>query len=138
MKELEKLVQQCGVELYGDEVVSENGKKIYRVYITKEGGVSLDECEAVSRLLSPIFDVTPPVDGEYFLELSSPGLERKLENPRHFKLSLGELVSVKTLTQLFKGRLVKADEIGIAIENDEGIFMINFDEIKKAKTYMEW
>ncbi len=147
--DLEKLVRECGVELYDDEIVSENGRTIYRVSIIKvaggggdawlgakspaansnlaggaEGngagfngesgadlggnlsengadfgdqtahtsGVTLDDCEAVSRLLSPILDVEEPVSGKWFLEVSSPGLERKLTKPRHFALSVGELV----------------------------------------------
>ncbi|QCD44306.1 ribosome maturation factor RimP [Campylobacter mucosalis] len=138
MDNLAQLIKECGVELYDDEIVSENGRKIYRVYITKSGGVNLDDCEKVSRLLSPIFDVTPPVDGDYNLEVSSPGLERKLEKPKHFIKSIGELVSIKTQDYTIKGHLVKADENSIAVQNDEGILQINLSEIKKAKTYLEW
>ena len=138
MDNLDKLVRECGVELYDSEIVNENGRAIFRVYITKDGGVSLDDCEKVSRLLSPIFDVTPPVSGDYNLEVSSPGLERKLSKPSHFKASVGELVKVQTEAEKFAGRLVKADKESIAVENEEGIFEINISEIKKAKTYLEW
>ena len=138
MDNLDKLVRECGVELYDSEIANENGRTIFRVYITKNGGVSLDDCEKVSRLLSPIFDVTPPVSGDYNLEVSSPGLERKLSKPSHFKSSIGELVKIQTEAEKFAGRLVKADEDGIAVENEEGIFEINISEIKKAKTYLEW
>ena len=54
MDNLDKLVRECGVELYDSEIANENGRAIFRVYITKDGGVSLDDCEKVSRLLSPI------------------------------------------------------------------------------------
>lgn len=138
MDNLDKLVRECGVELYDSEIANENGRGIFRVYITKDGGVSLDDCEKVSRLLSPIFDVTPPVSGDYNLEVSSPGLERKLSKPSHFKSSVGELVKVQTEAEKFAGRLVKADEESVAVENEEGIFEINISEIKKAKTYLEW
>ena len=138
MDNLDKLVRECGVELYDSEIAKENGRGIFRVYITKDGGVSLDDCEKVSRLLSPIFDVTPPVSGDYNLEVSSPGLERKLSKLSHFKSSIGELVKVQTEAEKFAGRLVKADEESIAVENEEGIFEINISEIKKAKTYLEW
>ena len=117
MDNLDKLVRECGVELYDSEIVNENGRAIFRVYITKDGGVSLDDCEKVSRLLSPIFDVTPPVSGDYNLEVSSPGLERKLSKPSHFKASVGELVKVQTEAEKFAGRLVKADKESIAVEN---------------------
>ena len=138
MDNLDKLVRECGVELYDSEIANENGRGIFRVFITKDGGVSLDDCEKVSRLLSPIFDVTPPVSGDYNLEVSSPGLERKLSKPSHFKSSVGELVKVQTEAEKFAGRLVKADEESVAVENEEGIFEINISEIKKAKTYLEW
>ena len=138
MDNLDKLVRECGVELYDSEIANENGRTIFRVYITKNGGVSLDDCEKVSRLLSPIFDVTPPVSGDYNLEVSSPGLERKLSKPSHFKSSIGELVKVQTEAEKFAGRLVKADEESVAVENEEGIFEINISEIKKANTYLEW
>ena len=54
---LKALCEEAGVELYDSELVSENGKKIYRIYIMKEGGVSLDDCARLSEILSPIFDV---------------------------------------------------------------------------------
>ena len=82
--------------------------------------------------------MTPPVSGDYNLEVSSPGLERKLSKPSHFKASVGELVKVQTECEKFAGRLVKADEESVAVENEEGIFEINISEIKKAKTYLEW
>ncbi|CAD7286390.1 ribosome maturation factor RimP [Campylobacter suis] len=138
MNELEKLVKECGVELYDTEIVSENGRTIYRVYITKKDGISLDDCEKVSRLLSPIYDVTPPVSGDYVLEVSSPGLERKLGSPRQFALSIGELVKLQAGELKISGRLVKADDESIAVENSDGICEIKISEIKKAKTYLEW
>ncbi|WP_169783890.1 ribosome maturation factor RimP [Campylobacter curvus] len=138
MDNLNELVKECGVELYDTEIANENGRAIYRIYITKNGGVSLDDCEKVSRLLSPIFDVQPPISGDYNLEVSSPGLERKLSEARHFKASLGELVKAQTAEAKFAGRLVKADDESIALENDEGVFELKIGDIKKAKTYLEW
>lgn len=138
MDNLNELVKECGVELYDTEIANENGRAIYRIYITKNGGVSLDDCEKVSRLLSPIFDVEPPISGDYNLEVSSPGLERKLSEARHFKASLGELVKAQTAEAKFAGRLVKADDESIALENDEGVFELKIGDIKKAKTYLEW
>ena len=68
MVDLNALASECGLEFYDSETASENGKTIYRVFVTKTGGVSLEDCEKLSRILSPIFDVEPPVSGEYFLE----------------------------------------------------------------------
>jgi len=137
MNNLETLIAQCGVELYDTEIANENGRTTYRIFITKQGGVNLDDCEAVSRLLSPIFDVEPPVSGDYNLEVSSPGLERTLSEPRHFKASLGELVKIQAADKI-SGRLIKANDETIAVQNDDGVFEIEISAIKKARTYVEW
>ena len=137
MNNLETLIAQCGVELYDTEIANENGRTTYRIFITKQGGVNLDDCEAVSRLLSPIFDVEPPVSGDYSLEVSSPGLERTLSEPRHFKASLGELVKIQAADKI-SGRLIKANDETIAVQNDDGVFEIEISAIKKARTYVEW
>lgn len=79
-----KIVESCGVSVYDTEVVTEFEKRIFRLYITSKEGINLDKCAEVSRILSPIFDVEPPLEGEYTLEVSSPGIERKLLKPEHF------------------------------------------------------
>ena len=108
--DLASIISQCGVKLYDSELTSQNSRTIYRVYIIKDGGVSLEDCEKVSRVLSPIFDVMAPVEGEYFLEVSSPGLERKLSKIEHFALSLGEEAKI-TLNDksVFIGKIISVD-----------------------------
>ena len=127
--DLASMISQCGVKLYDSELTSQNSRTIYRVYIIKDGGVSLEDCEKVSRVLSPIFDVMAPVEGEYFLEVSSPGLERKLSKIEHFALSLGEEAKI-TLNDksVFIGKIISVDGEIITFSN----------EIKKAKTFIQW
>ncbi|MSN95830.1 ribosome maturation factor RimP [Campylobacter sp. FMV-PI01] len=139
MVDLEALVKECGLNLYDTEVVNENGRAIFRVYITKDGGVNLDDCEKVSRILSPIFDVEPPLNGDYNLEVSSPGLERVLSKKEHFLKSIGENLKVKTINkENFEGKILSfIDEI-LTIKNQNQTLQINFNEIKKAKTYIKW
>lgn len=139
MVDLEALVKECGLNLYDTEVVNENGRAIFRVYITKNGGVNLDDCEKVSRILSPIFDVEPPLNGDYNLEVSSPGLERVLSKKEHFLKSIGENLKVKTINkENFEGKILSfIDEI-LTIKNQNQTLQIKFNEIKKAKTYIEW
>ena len=139
--DLKTLCEQAGVALYDDELVSENGRKIYRIYIAKKGGVSLDECVKVSEILSPILDAYPPCADEYALEVSSPGLERKLTKPRHFELSVGERVEMilndkskfmgEILSVLDSKKLILLDENGAKKE-------LEFGEIKRAKTLVLW
>jgi ribosome maturation factor RimP len=135
------MVESCEVELYDIETTSENGKTIYRVLIatTDIDGISIDKCAEISRLISPLLDVEAPIKGVYFLEVSSPGIERKLSTKNHFKLSLNLLVKIHLFdTTLLDGKLIKADDdnITLLIDNDEEI--IKYDEIEKAKTYWQW
>lgn len=137
--DLASIISQCGVKLYDSELISQNSRTIYRVYIIKDGGVSLEDCEKVSRVLSPIFDVMAPVEGEYFLEVSSPGLERKLSKIEHFALSLGEEAKI-TLNDksVFIGKIISVDGEMITFSNDDGKSKFSFNEIKKAKTFIQW
>ncbi|RAZ46494.1 ribosome maturation factor RimP [Campylobacter hyointestinalis] len=139
MTDLAALVSECGVNLYDTEIANDNGRTIFRVYITKNGGVNLDDCEAVSRLLSPIYDVMPPVSGDWVLEVSSPGIERKLSKIEHFKASVGELVKISLNDKSeLKGKVLSATDDKITIDIDGVSNDINFIDIKKAKTYIEW
>jgi len=69
-EQIEKIVKANGADFYGTETVQENDSTIFRVYITKEGGVKLDLCAEISNELSVFFDVNPPMHGAYFLEVS--------------------------------------------------------------------
>lgn len=136
MVDLKALANECGVEFYDDEIVSENSRTIYRVYITKDGGVKLDDCENFSRILSPILDVESPVSGEFFLEVSSPGLERKLVKAEHFSKSIGELAKISLNNgEKFSGKILSFDGENLALDGD---VVIKFSDIKKARTYIEW
>ncbi|EJP6545470.1 ribosome maturation factor RimP [Campylobacter upsaliensis] len=136
---LKALCQEAGVELYDSELVSENGKKIYRIYIMKEGGVSLEDCARLSEILSPIFDVEPPVSGEYFLEVSSAGLERKLSTLEHFEKSVGEMLKITTSEkEKIQGKLLKVEGENIFLQDEKAEICIEFSQVKKAKTFIEW
>ncbi|AIW09417.1 ribosome maturation factor RimP [Campylobacter jejuni] len=138
---LEALCKEAELSFYDDELVSENGRKIYRIYVQKEGGVNLDDCTRLSEILSPIFDVEPPVNGEYFLEVSSPGLERKLSKIEHFAKSIGELVKIATNEkEKFEAKIIAVDDENIILENLETQekTTINFNDIKKARTFIIW
>lgn len=90
----EPIVKECGCFIYDVEFVREGGVYFLRVYADKDGGISLDECEEISRALSKKLDVADPIKQNYYLEVSSPGIERKLKQPEHFKKYLGETVDV--------------------------------------------
>lgn len=138
-EQIEKIVKANGASFYGTETAQEDGNTIYRVYITKEGGVKLDLCADISHELSVFFDVNPPMHGAYFLEVSSPGIERKLENPNHFISAVGERVKFKINGgDKEKGLITLADESGFSIEKKGEDVRFEYCNISKAKTYFEW
>ncbi len=88
-------VERAGCTLWDVEYVKEAGEWFLRVYIDKEGGVGIDDCEAVSRPLSDALDEADPIEGSYTFEVSSAGLDRALKKPEHFQLCMGRPVDVK-------------------------------------------
>ena len=132
-------VESLGAKLYDITTAREHDKNIFRVSVTAEGGISLDKCAEISRMISPILDVEEPMGGEYTLEVSSPGIERKLKNKEHFKASVGEKVKVKDFaTETYKGELLFADDEKIVIKTEFGDEEITYDNILAAATYFEW
>jgi len=140
MKEIIKqIVEDNGFRLYDIENVEEDGHKYYRIFIQKPdgSGVNLDECAEINRIISPIFDVEYNTDDAYFLEVSSPGIERPLKTPEHFKMSVGETVKLKLDDgSKVTGKLQDFDEEKQRINVKNKI--IPLDKIKKARTYFEW
>lgn len=91
----EPIAVQEGAYIYDVEYVKEGGVWFLRIYADKEdGGISLDECEAISRKLSEVLDREDPISQNYYLEVSSPGIERKLKTDAHFQKYMGETVDV--------------------------------------------
>lgn len=132
-------VESLGASLYDITTAREHDRNIFRVLVTAEGGVTLDKCAEISRIISPILDVAEPMSGEYILEVSSPGIERKLKKKEHFISSIGEKVRVKDFaTDIYKGELIFADEEKIVLKTEFGEEEITYDNILSASTYFEW
>ena len=137
--QISKIVQSNGASLYDIETVTEFDETIYRILITKSGGVSLDMCADISRDLSPFLDVNPPMSGRYRLEVSSPGIERKLKKPSHFQNAIGEKVKLKIVGgEKLKGTLKSADNEGIVVETKAGDESYKYSDLNTCKTYFEW
>ena len=88
------VTEEYGVTVYDVEYVTENGEKYLRAYIDKEGGVTIDDCEAVSRAFEAKLDESGLIEEQYILEVSSPGLGRTLSKDRHLSQSVGEEVEI--------------------------------------------
>ena len=137
--QISKIIEVNGASLYDIETVTEFDETIYRILITKNGGVSLDMCADISRDLSPFLDVNPPMSGRYRLEVSSPGIERKLLKPVHFQNAIGEKVKLKIVGgEKQKGTLKSADDNGIVIETKAGDETYKYADLNTCKTYFEW
>ncbi len=137
--QIAKIVEAGGAEFYDTETVTEGDNTIYRVYITKEGGISLDLCAQISNELSPFLDVNPPMGGKYFLEVSSPGIERKLTKPQHFKSAIGEKIKLKVLgVDKLKGVLKSADNQGIVLTTKHDDESYEYSQLGTVKTYIDW
>ena len=91
----EPVVQEHGCELWDVEYVREGSEYFLRLYIDKEGGVDIDDCEAISRAMDPILDEKEPVPGSYHFEVCSAGLERALKRPGDFERFMGSPITVK-------------------------------------------
>ena len=132
-------VESLGVQVYDIVTAREHDDNIYRVSITSKDGINLDKCAEVSRMISPILDLDEPLGGKYKLEVSSPGIERKLKNKQHFMASIGEKVKVKDIaTEVFKGELLSADENKIVLKTEFGEEEIEYGSILSASTYFQW
>lgn len=120
------IVEEYGFELVDVEYVKEGSTWYLRAYIDKPGGISIDDCEAVSRRLSDILDEKDYINEAYILEVSSPGLGRPLKKEKDFKRSLGEEVEIRTYRMIekqkeFTGILKDYDEKTVTIEVDGGM-----------------
>ncbi len=143
---IQPIVSDLGLDLYDIEYT---GGVLRVVVDTQPGGpegVSLDNISLITRLVSREFDHSDPIPGRYTLEVSSPGLERTLREPRHFHREVGKVVSVKLDSPINGERRVQGDLIAAS---DEGITLrladkamteltIPFDVIDRAKTVFNW
>ena len=89
------IVEEEGCSLWDVEYVREAGSWYLRVFIDKEGGVSIDDCERISRRMDPILDVADPIPDSYVFEVGSAGAERELKRPSDFEQFMGSQVEVK-------------------------------------------
>ena len=109
-------VEAAGCSLWDVEYVKEAGVWYLRLYIDKPGGVSIDDCEAVSRPVSDLLDQVDPIEGSYTFEVSSAGADRALKKPEHFAAYLGSEVEVK----LYRAREGRKELVGTLAAFEDG------------------
>jgi ribosome maturation factor RimP len=136
---LSPLLKGEGLELVDLEVRA----GLVRVTVDRPGGVDLEALSAANRVVSAALDDVDPVPGRYTLEVSSPGVERRLRTPEQFSRAVGETVSVRTLpgdgpARRLRGRLSSVDGTGFVVEDPDGPVRTAFDEVERARTVFEW
>jgi ribosome maturation factor RimP len=132
------VIERQGYELADLELKVGSRDGVLRVFIDKPGGVGLEDCELISRQVSALLDVEDPVPGRYSLEVSSPGLDRKLTKPLHFQRFVGEEVKVETRFPVlgrrrFRGVLQAADEKSSVVVVDREPYELQIDGIETAR-----
>ena len=138
----EPIVSDEGMELIDVEYRRESKGWVLRLYLDKEGGVTLDDCTQISQEVGRSLDVEDFIQIPYTLEVSSPGLSRSLKTERDFMKHRHSLIKVKTLDPVqnrrqFKGRLVGVSENRIEMEVEGGIFQIPLSNVVKANLEVE-
>ena len=122
---LETIIAEKGLELVDLEFVKEGVNWYLRVYIDKDGGVNIDDCEAVSRALEVKLDEKDPIEQAYILEVSSPGIDRPLKKDADFVKYQGEIIDVKLYkaqdgSKQYQGRLLGLENGVLSIEEENG------------------
>ena len=133
----EPLVVHEGLEMVDVEFCRESRGMVLRLYLDRTGGISLDDLTRVSRQLGDVLDAHDAVPGSYMLEVSSPGINRRLRRPDHFRRYLGKKVRVRTALPVdgrrdFVGVLQSVDADGILLEAGGLSHAIRFAEIGRA------
>ena len=139
------VVEEAGLELWDVEYVKEGAEWILRVVIDSNEGVTLDDCERVSRAIDPVLDEADPIEEAYYLEVSSPGIERELRCRMHLEACEGWNVEVRLYAprdgvKSFRGELLamEDEDDSIRISVGEQVLCFASEEVAKVKTYFEF
>ncbi len=137
------LLNSQEVDLVDIELKGKSRTQILRVFIDINGGISLDQCESLSREISDLLDTRDLISGSYRLEVSSPGLDRPLKTERDFQRNIGRKVKINHLTdgeeiKTTTGTIDQVDENIIVIEQNDHRFEIDISKILMAKVLPAW
>ena len=137
-------INELGFSVWDVEYVKEGAEWYLRITIDSPDGIDLEACEKVHRAIEEIIDAADPIEDFYYLEVSSPGVERTLKKPEHFAHCIGEKVEIKLFApdkngkKSYKGELKAANERGIEIEADGETVALEYSAVAKANIYFEF
>ena len=133
---LEPVVEQLGYELVY-VILAGSKNRALRMFIDAPGGITVDDCERVSRRVSDVLDVEVMIQGEYSLEISSPGLNRPLAKREHFERVQGKNISIRMRSlhhgrKSFQGSLLEVRSDGVLVEVDGETYKLMYSEMQRA------
>ncbi len=140
---IKEKIESLGYYLYDVEYVKEGAEYYLRIYIDKETGIDLNDCEKVSNEINDLLDKADYIKEQYYLEVSSPGIERILKKDKHLEQNIGKKVDVKLFKKdkkgkkEYKGILKKFNQEEIIIEAEETT-QIERKNISQIKTIYDW
>ena len=125
------------VELVDLVIQNQGRKKLLQFFVDKEGGVTLDDCAALTDQIDAVLEMENLIEGAYILEVSSPGVKRALKKPAHFKKFVGQRIRVVVKTPIegrgfFTGQLASADEDGFVLDDGTTQFHFKYADVKKV------
>jgi len=131
-------VEKMGYELTDIEIKTQDREQLVSIFIDNLTGINIEDCEIVSRQISLLLDVENPISGKYTLEVSSPGLDRKLTKFNHFKRFIGNELRIKLLRSMdgrrnFRGKLLAANKESIKVQVDDQLYKLPIDMIEIAR-----
>jgi ribosome maturation factor RimP len=142
LEAVEPVVAALGLELYNVEVAGTGRALVVRVLVDREGGIDLDTVGSAAEAISPVLDseqVARALPGAYALEVSSPGLERPLRRPDHYRRAVGDTISVKTPGRRIRGVVVEAGDDSFELALEDGTHeRISYADVAQARTVFEW
>jgi len=138
----QRVALELGYFVWDVDYVKEGTEWFLRIDIDKEGGVDIEDCEKFSRVIDPLLDEENPIEDQYTLRISSPGIEREIKNDFHLESCLGETVQVRLYAPLngfkeYVGKLVSYTSEAVTLEVDE-IVEIPRKSIGKMNIYFEF
>ncbi len=146
VERIEKIAREacslCGVALYDIELKHAAKGQLVLIYITRVSGVTIDDCRNVSRAISDVLEEDDFIEERYFLEVSSPGLERELKLKKHYASAIGEKAKItyhkdgKNVSEIVMIEEILPDHLKVKVHDVEQ--EIPFSSIKKAKTYFDY
>lgn len=138
-----KPINNLGYDVYDVQYVKEGKDYYLRIFIDKQDGIDLNDCEKVNNEINNLLDEADYIKDQYFLEISSPGIERILRKDRHLKDNIGKMIEVKLFKPINKqknieGTLNNFDKDFILLKTDENEIKIDRKDISVIKTIYEW